>query len=240
GSLQPRGVGLRPIVRAEQVRNGLGDRRGAHGRAHAHHHRLRTHPVQGGGVLMRIRPRKTLRVFLQALGIIACLIFFLLPAYWMISTAVDPAAAIRGGNVLPQGFTLGHFERVLGQAGFGRFMANSALVATVTVGLSALLALLAATAVARFRFKSRTAILIAQMVPLEALVIPLFLQARNLQMLSSLLGLSIVYLAFSVPFAVWMLRGFVAAVPIEVEEAAYIDGASWNRMFWSILFPLVA
>ena len=193
---------------------------------------------------MRIRPRRALRVFLQALGITGCLIFFLLPAYWMISTAVDPAAAIRGGNVLPQGFTLGHFERVLGEAGFGRFMANSALVATVTVGLSALLALLAATAVARFRFRSRTAILImilvAQMVPLEALVIPLFLQARNLQMLNSLLGLSIVYLAFSVPFAVWMLRGFVAAVPIEVEEAAYIDGASWNRMFWSILFPLVA
>ena len=193
---------------------------------------------------MRIRPRRALRVFLQALGITGCLIFFLLPAYWMISTAVDPAAAIRGGNVLPQGFTLEHFDTVLGQAGFGRFMANSALVATVTVGLSALLALLAATAVARFRFRSRTAILImilvAQMVPLEALVIPLFLQARNLQMLNSLLGLSIVYLAFSVPFAVWMLRGFVAAVPIEVEEAAYIDGASWNRMFWNILFPLVA
>src|SRR5699024_3387868 len=97
---------------------------------------------------------------------------------------VDPAAAIRGGNVLPQGFTLGHFERVLGEAGFGWFMANSALVATVTVGLSALLALLAATAVARFRFKSRTAILImiliAQMVPLEAMRIMMRIAVRDL------------------------------------------------------------
>lgn len=192
----------------------------------------------------RVTPRKILKWVLQALGILACLFFFLLPAYWMMSTAIDPAAAYRGGNLLPQGFTLDHFSEVLGRAGFGRFMLNSLLVAGVTVVLSALLALLAAVAVARFRFKARTSILvmilIAQMVPLEALVIPLFLQARNLQMLNSLLGLSIVYLAFSIPFAVWMLRGFVAAVPVEVEEAAYVDGASWHRMFWSVLFPLVA
>ncbi len=192
----------------------------------------------------RVTGRKILRWILQAAGVITCLVFFLLPAYWMMSTAIDPAAAFRGSNVLPQGFTLDHFREVLGRAGFGRFMRNSLIVAAITVALSALLALLAATAVARFRFKFRTAILvmilIAQMVPLEALVIPLFLQARNLQMLNSLLGLSIVYLAFSIPFAVWMLRGFVAAVPIEVEEAAYVDGASWWRMFWSVLFPLVA
>lgn len=192
----------------------------------------------------RITPRRVLKWALQALGVMACLAFFLLPAYWMMSTAIDPAAAYRGGNVLPQGFTFDHFREVLGRGGFGRFMRNSLVVAAVTVVLSALVALLAATAVARFRFRARTAILvmilIAQMVPLEALVIPLFLQARNLQMLNSLLGLSIVYLAFSIPFAVWMLRGFVAAVPVEVEEAAYVDGASWSRMFWSVLFPLVA
>lgn len=192
----------------------------------------------------RVTPRKLIRWALQALGILACLAFFLLPAYWMMSTAIDPAAAYRGGSILPQGFTLEHFQTVLGRGGFGRFMRNSLLVAAVTVVLSALLALLAATAVARFRFSARTSILvmilIAQMVPLEALVIPLFLQARNLQMLNSLLGLSIVYLAFSIPFAVWMLRGFVAAIPVEVEEAAYMDGASWGRMFWSVLLPLVA
>ena len=192
----------------------------------------------------RVTPRKVLRWSLQTLGVIVCVAFFLLPAYWMISTAIDPAAAYRGGNVLPQGITWAHFEAVLGRGGFGTFMANSLLVAAVTVALSALLALLAAVAVARFRFSARTSILvmilIAQMVPLEALVIPLFLQARNLQMLNSLIGLSIVYLAFSIPFAVWMLRGFVAAVPVEVEEAAYVDGASWWRMFWSVLFPLVA
>ena len=59
-------------------------------------------------------------------------------------------------------------------------------------------------------------------------------------MLNSLIALTVVYVAFSLPFAIWMLRGFVAAIPQELEEAAYLDGASWPRMFWSVLFPLVA
>ncbi len=181
---------------------------------------------------------------LRGVGIAVLLIYTLFPAYWMLSTAVDPRAGARGASLLPSGFTLEHFERVLEDAGFGRFLLNSALVALITVLASGLIALLASVAVARFRFKFRTSILImilmVQMVPLEALVIPLFLQARDLQMLNSLLGLSIVYLAFSLPFAIWMLRGFVAAVPVEIEEAAYVDGASWWQMFWRILFPLVA
>lgn len=188
--------------------------------------------------------RRPVRYVLQGLGVVACVAFFLLPAYWMMSTAVDPGAAYRGDELVPSGFTLDHFRTVLGRGGFGRYLMNSAFVALVTVLISGLVALLAAVAVARFRFRARTSILvlilIAQMVPLEALVIPLFLQARNLQMLNSLLGLAIVYLAFSLPFAVWMLRGFVAAVPVEVEEAAYVDGATWNKMFWHVLFPLVA
>ena len=113
----------------------------------------------------------------------------------------------------------------------------------VTVLVSALVCLLAAVAVARFKFKFRTTILmmilVVQMVPLEALVIPLFLQVKSLGLLNSILGLMVVYVALSLAFGIWMLRGFVAAVPVELEEAAYIDGASWWRMFRSILLPLV-
>lgn len=137
-----------------------------------------------------------------------------------------------------------NFRYVLDEGGFGTFLKNSVIVALLTVLASGILALLASVAVARFKFKFRTAILmmilIIQMVPLEALVIPLFVQVRDLQLLNSLLGLVIVYVAFSLPFGIWMLRGFVAAVPEELEEAAYIDGASWGRMFWSVLLPLVA
>ncbi|HIT76563.1 MAG TPA: carbohydrate ABC transporter permease [Candidatus Avipropionibacterium avicola] len=162
----------------------------------------------------------------------------------MLSTAVDPRPLARGANLLPSGFTLEHFRYVLVDAGFLRYIQNSAVIALGTVVISAAVSLFAAVAVARFRFRLRTQVLIlvllVQMVPLEALVIPLFLQARNLQMLNSVWGLIVVYLAFSLPFAIWNLRGFVAAVPKELEEAAYVDGAGWFRMFRSILLPLVA
>ena len=144
----------------------------------------------------------------------------------------------------PAEFTLDNFVYVLTEGGFATFLRNSLVVALVVVVASGLLGLLASIAVARFRFRLRTQIvmmiLIVQMVPLEALVIPLFVQVRDLQLLGTLLGLVVVYTALALPFGIWMLRGFVAAVPVELEEAAYIDGASWWRMFRSVLLPLVA
>jgi hypothetical protein len=169
--------------------------------------------------------------------------FTLFPAFWMLSSAFDKSAGAGGQTLLPREWTLANFEYVLTEGGFDVFLRNSAIVALVTVLASAVLALLASVAVARFRFRFRTGmllmILVVQMVPLEALVIPLFVQVRDLQLLNTLLGLMVVYVALSLPFGIWMLRGFVAAVPIELEEAAYIDGASWGRMFRSVLLPLV-
>ncbi len=181
---------------------------------------------------------------LTALGVVAVLAFSLFPVFIMVSTAVDVHANDGSRNLLPTSFTLDNFRFVLGQGGFTTYLRNSLVVALATVLISGLVALLASVAVARFHFRFRTAVLIlvlvVQMVPLEALVIPLFLQAKTLGLLNHLFGLVVVYVAFSLPFAIWMLRGFVAAIPVEIEEAAYVDGASWGRMFWSILFPLVA
>lgn len=172
------------------------------------------------------------------------LLFTLFPVYWMLSSAFDAKASSGGQSLLPQDFTLENFSYVLTDGGFQVFLRNSAIVAVATVLVSAVVALLASVAVARFKFKFRTAILFmilaVQMVPLEALVIPLFVQVRDLQLLNTLLGLIIVYVAISLPFGIWMLRGFVEAVPVELEEAAYMDGASWGRMFRSVMLPLVA
>ncbi len=162
----------------------------------------------------------------------------------MVSTAFDSRANDGSRALLPTEASFSNFTFVLGEGGFGRFLLNSLLVGLGTVVVSGLLALLAAVGVARFQFKFRTTVLVLvlviQMVPLEALVIPLFIQASSLEQLNSLIALTVVYVAFSLPFAIWMLRGFVAAIPKELEEAAYLDGASWPRMFWSVLFPLVA
>jgi N,N'-diacetylchitobiose transport system permease protein len=180
----------------------------------------------------------------KALGVTGVLAFTLFPVYLMVVTALNGEANAGSRTLWPDEWTVRNFAYVIGEGGFGRYLANSLTVALATVLAGALLALLAAVAVARFRFRFRTSvlvmILIIQMVPVEALVIPLFIQARTLQMLDSLAGLVVVYLAFSLPFAIWTLRGFVAAVPVELEEAAYLDGASWGRMFRSVLLPLVA
>lgn len=171
------------------------------------------------------------------------LVFTLFPVYWMLVSAFDKRASGGTPSFLPQSFTWDNFAYVLTRGGFDVFLRNSAIVAVSVVVVSAAVSLLASVAVARFRFRFRTSILLVilaiQMVPLEALVIPLFVQIRDLGLLNQLLGLIIVYVALSLPFGIWMLRGFVAAVPVELEEAASIDGATWWRMFRSVLFPLV-
>jgi N,N'-diacetylchitobiose transport system permease protein len=178
-------------------------------------------------------------------GVLVALLlaFTLFPVYWMLVSALDGQAGV-STSLVPAQPTLEHFSFVLTDGGFDRFLRNSALVALATVLASSLLALLASVAVARFRFRLRTQVLlmvlVVQMVPLEALVIPLFVQVRDLQLLGTLTGLIVVYVALALPFGIWMLRGFVAAVPVELEEAAYLDGATWGRMFRSILLPLVA
>jgi N,N'-diacetylchitobiose transport system permease protein len=188
------------------------------------------------------RPSRATQVG-KGVAVALLLVFTLFPAYWMLVSALDARAGL-GSSFIPAQPTLEHFRFVLTEGGFDRFLRNSAIVALATVLVSSLLALLASVAVARFRFTFRTQVLlmvlIVQMVPLEALVIPLFVQVRDLRLLEQLLGLVVVYVALALPFGIWMLRGFVAAVPVELEEAAYLDGATWGRMFRSILFPLVA
>ncbi|GAA4187782.1 carbohydrate ABC transporter permease [Streptosporangium oxazolinicum] len=176
----------------------------------------------------------------------------LFPIYWMVLSALKPTGEIQSLEARPWTLapTLDHFQRVLGGENFGRYLLNSLGVALAVVVLSALVAFLAAVAVTRFHFRFRTTVLImflvAQMVPVEALTIPLFFLVRDLGAvvpgvgLNTLGSLVLVHLAFSLPFAIWMMRGFVAAVPETLEEAAMIDGASRPVILWRIVFPLVA
>jgi N,N'-diacetylchitobiose transport system permease protein len=168
------------------------------------------------------------------------------PIYWMVLSALKPAGEIQSASPVPWTFhpSLDSFQRVLEVNDFGRYFANSLIVALAVVALSGLVAFLAAVALTRFRFRFRTTLLvlflIAQMVPIEALTIPLFFLVRDLGALNTLFSLILVHFAFTLPLAVWMLRGFVAAIPDEIEEAAQLDGASRWQILWRILFPLVA
>lgn len=173
----------------------------------------------------------------------ALVAFTLFPIYFMLSTAFSEKASSGTDSLLPQGLTFDNFTRALGEGQFAQFMLNSAIVTVCTVLFACGIALFGAVAMARFKFRFRTTVLVmvlvVQMLPAEAMLIPLFLQMKDLRMLNSLAGLILVYVAFSLPFAIWNLRGFVAAVPRELEEAAYLDGCGWWQMFRHILFPLV-
>nr|WP_243399862.1 carbohydrate ABC transporter permease [Arthrobacter glacialis] len=174
------------------------------------------------------------------------------PLYWMVLSALKPATALDAGDSTPWTLTpsFDSFARVLNVNNFGQYFLNSLIVALSVVVLSTLFAFLAAVAVTRYNFKMRTKlliiILVAQMVPVEALTIPLFFLFRNFGETMPAIGLNhlgsliLVHVGFSIPFAIWMLRGFVAAVPLELEEAAKLDGASSFRFVRSVLFPLVA
>ena len=174
----------------------------------------------------------------------------LFPIFWMISTAFKPATEIYSltPHPLPAHPTWANFANVINGSVIGMpywtFLRNSLVVTLSSVVVSSAVALLAAIAVARFRFRFRTTylimLLIVQMLPQQALVIALFLDFRAANLLDSLVGLTLLYIAFSLPVTIWMLRNFVAAVPRELEEAAAIDGAGPFRVFFRVLLPLVA
>ncbi|MFD2471158.1 carbohydrate ABC transporter permease [Amycolatopsis silviterrae] len=200
---------------------------------------------------MALKVRRPARLVAEIVTVvIAGIVAF--PLYWMVLSAFKPAGEIQSAHPKPWTFapSLDSFKRVLTVSGFSRYFLNSLVVAVVVVLLSLLLSFLSAVALTRFRFRGRgmllVMVLVAQMVPVEALTIPLFFLMRSVGDavpafgLNELGSLMLVHLAFSLPFAIWMLRGFVAAVPAELEEAATLDGASRMRFTWQILFPLVA
>ncbi|HET9898855.1 MAG TPA: carbohydrate ABC transporter permease [Streptosporangiaceae bacterium] len=187
---------------------------------------------------------------MNGFGILVALVT-LFPVLWMISTAFKPSQEIysQTPRLVPTHPTFGNFSTVIGgqESGIGSvflFFRNSISVALATVLLASLLSLLAAVAVARFRFRFRASflimLLIVQMIPGQALIIALFLDFTGIRLTQNLLGLVVVYAAQALPISIWMLRNFVATVPRELEEAAAIDGATAPRVFWRILFPLVA
>jgi N,N'-diacetylchitobiose transport system permease protein len=194
--------------------------------------------------------KRTRAVGVNLLGLLIALAT-LFPLFWMVSTAFKPSHEIYSltPNLIPAHPTLSNFSAVSsGQvSGIGTvwlFFRNSLTVTLAAVLLASLLSLMASVAVARYRFRLRATLLvmllIVQLVPAQALIIPLFLDFNRLNLLQNLAGLVIVYAAQALPVSIWMLRNFVATIPRELEEAAAIDGAGGFTIFWRILFPLVA
>jgi N,N'-diacetylchitobiose transport system permease protein len=185
------------------------------------------------------------RTLYDGVGIVVFIVM-MFPIYWMVSTAFKPGREILALTPvwIPLRPTLDNFRTAMNVPYFWNDVVNSVVVVLTVVALSIVLAFLAAVSVARFGFRGRTAfivmIIVVQMVPLNALVIPIYLLLDQVGQVDSLLGVIAYYLAFVLPFMIWTLRGFIANVPVDLEEAAMVDGASRVVAFMRIVFPLVA
>ncbi|BDH07876.1 carbohydrate ABC transporter permease [Streptomyces seoulensis] len=168
------------------------------------------------------------------------------PVYWMLDTAIKPArdAIDPDPSLLPTGFTLDNFSRAFDIADFWGPVGRSLVVSLSVVVIGVVVGMLAALAISRFAFRGRkiviVGILAVQMVPLVAMIIPVFLLLNDLHQYDKLTGLIITYLTFILPFTVWTLRGFIVNIPRELEEAAMVDGCSRTGAFVRVVFPLLA
>jgi N,N'-diacetylchitobiose transport system permease protein len=202
-------------------------------------------PTPVAPVVTRPRRRKRLRKAGWNLLALFVLVVMLFPVYWMVSTAFKPGQKILSYTPqwLPTHPILGNFRDATHQAFFWDAVKNSVIVTTVVVALSLALAFLAALALAKFRFYGRKPFIVlilgVQMVPLAALIIPLYITMARLHEVDKLSGVIILYLTFVLPFSVWTLRGFLLGVPKELEESAMVDGATRFGAFVRILLPLV-
>ena len=176
---------------------------------------------------------------------VAVAVVMLFPIYWMVATAFKPGRDILSltPKWIPAPFTLENFTDAISRPYFLEDVKNSVIVVAVMLVLGLTVAFLAAVGTARFGFKGRTAFLVmiigVQMVPLNALIIPLYLMLDRAGQTDALPGVIAIYLAVVLPFMIWTLRGFVANIPVELEESAMIDGCSRVGSFFRITFPLV-
>ncbi|AEE45484.1 carbohydrate ABC transporter permease [Cellulomonas fimi] len=184
----------------------------------------------------------------RLLGLVAVLVAvaWVFPIYWMINSAFLPLNKLQAPEptFLPLGGTLSNFRGVVQDPTFWAAMRVSLAVVVLVLLAALVFAFLAALAVSRFRFRGRKSfiltILVVQMIPAEGLFISQYQMLDGWDLVNKVSGLALVYTAAILPFTIWMLRGFVAGVPIELEEAAMVDGLSRTGAFLRITFPLLA
>jgi multiple sugar transport system permease protein len=192
------------------------------------------------------RGRKLLADTASYAALIFLSVFTVFPLVWMLFASFKTASDLtqHSERLLPQQFTLHYYDRILNNTGFLQYMGNSIVVSICATLIALALSALAAYAIIRFypskgKIFTQTLIM-AYMFPQILLVFPFFTLLSNLGLTNSLNGLILTYVCFSTPFCVWMLTGYFRSIPLEIEEAARIDGASRIRTFVSIVLPLAA
>jgi multiple sugar transport system permease protein len=187
--------------------------------------------------------KKLVNGILMAAFIIFILLY-IFPIYWMFSSAVRPFSLLTSPKqpLIPSQVTFEAFAKLINQTSFFLYFTNTVRIALGTLILNIVLASMAAYSLSRLRFKGKKlvtrAILLAYVFPKMVIVVPLFVTMVNLRLINTYFGLILTYIVFSFPFCVWMLIAYFNKIPIDLEEAAIIDGASKLRVFIQIVIPL--
>lgn len=189
------------------------------------------------------RARKTVQEIGVKLGMVCILIFVGFPILWIVLTAFKLPRDVYSASLLFKP-TLQNFAHIFGpQYNITPYLVNTIIVALGTVVIAVPLAMLAAYAFSRYDFFGKDLVLIlliaTQFIAPVVIVIPFFNLYRNVGLMDSRIGLIILYLSFSLPFAVWMIKGFIDALPTEIEEAAVVDGCTPFQVLRYVTFPLI-
>jgi len=197
---------------------------------------------------MQLTRRRRRQVLFTAAYVVLLvwLIPTLFPFYWMVLTSIKPTSDIFANPPLfrPSAIVLDHYQSAFAVTPMAHYLINSLIVALSTTALSIILAGLSGYAFARFTFRGKQAalllILLTQMFPAALLVIPMFIILNDLHLIDTYGALIIADTTFALPFSIWMLKGFFASIPSELDDAARIDGCSRLQAFWRIILPLAA
>ncbi|MFC7879019.1 carbohydrate ABC transporter permease [Isoptericola sp. NPDC057391] len=182
----------------------------------------------------------------QYVALAGYIVFLGFPLLWLISASVKSSAELNSLTVslLPGQWQWDNYAQALARQGLVHSAWNSVLVALASTVLVVLIAMPAAYVLARLKGAIRVAgvgwILVSQVFPVILIILPLFLILRTMNLTDSLVGLTLVHTTYTLPFALWMLQGYVAGIPTELEEAGSMDGASRLSVLRRIVFPLLA
>ncbi|MEU8673500.1 carbohydrate ABC transporter permease [Streptomyces sp. NPDC048560] len=202
-----------------------------------------TAPNTPAQVLRPDRRRNRLGYNILALVTAAVMAF---PVYWLIISSLRPNHEIRSYDqtLWPSSLTFDNFARAVKQDNFATAIQSSLIVSVTAVVGGMIIATLAALAIGRFRFFGRKALMmvmiLVQMLPPTAMLIPIYLQLNAMGGIDEYWGLIVVYLVSTLPFATIMIRGFVINIPVELEESAMVDGCTRMGAFRRVIFPLLA
>jgi ABC-type glycerol-3-phosphate transport system permease component len=198
--------------------------------------------------LARGRVRRSLHFRVRRAGmwalILGALVVAAFPLLWTLATSLKPMEDIAAypPRLLPERVTFENYRDVATQSDMPAYFFNSTVVTAATIGLTLLLATPAGYAAARYRFRGKNVLLFVLlstvMIPGAVIMVPLYMLAGRLALLDTYLVLVLVYTAWRVPMVLWIMKAFFEAIPVEMEEAALVDGCGRLQAMWRVAFPL--